>query len=61
MIPSNISDDILEEKVIQSFQKIDISVTVNDIDDCNCLGKSGNNTIVRVVNRRICKKALERP
>lgn len=27
----NISDDILEEKVIEIFEGIDISVTVNDI------------------------------
>ena len=32
-IPSNISDDILEEKVIQIFEGIDLSVTVNDIED----------------------------
>ena len=33
---------------------------VNDIEDCHHLGKSGNNTIVRLVNWRICKKALEK-
>ena len=58
-IPSNISDDILEEKVIQIFEGIDVSLNANDIEDCHCLGKSGKNNIVRFVNRRICKKALE--
>ena len=57
-IPSNISDDMLKEKIIQIFEGIDLSVTTNDIEDCHGLGKSGNNTIARLVNRRICKKAL---
>ena len=48
---------MLEEKVIQIFEGIDLSLTVNDIKDCHRLGKSGKNTIVRFVNRRICKKA----
>ena len=58
-IPSNISDDVLEEKVMQIFEGIDLFLTTNDIEDCHHLGKSGNNTISRFVNRRICKKALE--
>ena len=33
---------------------------VNDIEDCHCLAKSGNNTIVMLVNKRICKKALDK-
>ena len=43
-IPSNISDDMLEEKVIQIFEGIDLSLTANDIEDRHCLDKSGNNT-----------------
>ena len=58
-IPSNISDDILEENIIQIFEGIDLSLTANDIEDCHRSGKSGNNTTVRFVNRRICKKGLE--
>ena len=37
-IPSNISDDLLEEKVIQIFEGIDLSITANDIEDCHRLG-----------------------
>ena len=59
-IPSTLSGDMLEQKVIQIFEGIDISVTVNDIEDCYRLGKSNNNTIVTLVNRRICKKVLEK-
>ena len=50
---------MLEEKVIQIFEGIDLSLIGNDIVDCHHLGKSGKNIIVRFVNRRICKKALE--
>ena len=50
---------MLEEKVIQIFEGIDLFVTASDIEDCHFLGNSGNNTIVSLVNRRICKKALE--
>ena len=57
--PTNMSDDMLEEKVIQIFEGIDLSFTVNDTEYCHRLGKSGKNTIVKFVNRRICKKALE--
>ena len=37
-IPSTISDDLLEEKVIQIFEGIDLSITANDIEDCHRLG-----------------------
>ena len=37
-IPSTISDDLLEEKVIQIFEGIDPSITANDIEDCHHLG-----------------------
>ena len=51
-------DGIFEDKVIQIFEGIDIPVTVNDTEDCHCLGKYGKNTIVGLVNRKIRKKAL---
>ena len=57
-IPSNISDDILEQNVIQIFEGIDLSVTANYLEYCHRLGKSGYITIVRLVNSRICKKPL---
>ena len=48
-----------EGKVIQSFEGIDISVTVNDIEDWHHLSMSDNTTIVRLVNRRNRNNALE--
>ena len=59
-ITSTKSGDSLAEKVIQIFEGIDISVTVNDFEDFHRLGKSGNNTIVRLENKRTCKKVLKK-
>ena len=59
-ITSTKSGDSLAEKVIQIFEGIDISVTVNDFEDFHRLGKSGNNTIVRLENKRTSKKVLEK-
>ena len=59
-VRSTISDEILEEKLIKFFEGIDIPVTVNDNGDCHRLGKSGNNFIIRLVKRKICKRALEK-
>lgn len=59
-ITSTKSGDSLAEKVIQIFEGIDISVTVNDFEDFHRLSKSGNNTIVRLENKRTSKKVLEK-
>ena len=42
------------------MENIDIKLTEKDIEVCHCLGKSGNYTIVRFVNWKICSKALEK-
>ena len=53
-----VKDDQLEEKVIDIFSQLNISLSKSDIEDCHQLGKS--NTIVRFVNRKFCKDALEK-
>ena len=46
-IPSNVSDDTLEDKVIDIFHSLNINVSKNDIEDCHRLGKADpKNTIV---------------
>ena len=47
-IPAEVKDDQLEEKVIDIFSQLSISLSKSDIEDCHQLGKS--NTIVRFVN-----------
>ena len=51
-------DDQLEEKVIDIFSKLNISISKSDNEDCHQLYKS--NTIVRFVNWKFCKDALEK-
>ena len=56
-IRAEVKDDQLEEKVIDIFSQLNISLSKSDIEDCYRLGKS--NTIVRFVNQNFCKDALE--
>ena len=51
-------DDQLEEKVTDIFSKLNISISKSDNEDCHRLGNS--NTVVRFVNRKFCKDALEK-
>ena len=58
-IPSNVSDDTLEDKVIDIFHSLNINVSKNDTEDCHRLGKAYlKNTIVQFVNRKFCCEAL---
>ena len=50
---------MLEEKFIKIFEGIDLPLTVNDIEDCHRLCKSGKNIIFKFVSWRICKKDLQ--
>ena len=59
-IPARVKDEHLENKVIDIFRCLKISIDPSDIEDCHRLGNSTpKNTIVRFVNRKFCKKALE--
>lgn len=40
MIFDSFTDDQLEEKIIKIFDKIDIKVSTNDIEDCHCMNRS---------------------
>ena len=48
----------LEQKVIDIFSHLNISISKLDTEDCHRLGKS--NTIVRFLNRKVCKVALKK-
>ena len=59
-IPSNVSDDALEDKVIDIFHSLNINMSKNDIEDCHRLGKADlKNTIVQFVNCKFCYEALD--
>ena len=57
-IPAEVKDNQLEEKVIDIFSQLNISLSKSDIEDCHRLGKS--NTIVRSVNQKFCEDVLEK-
>ena len=60
-IPSSVHDNLLEDKVVDIFSQLNITISKSDIEDCHRLGKANpKNTIVRFVNRKFCNIALEK-
>ena len=60
-IPSTVHDNLLEDKVIDIFSQLNITISKSDIEDGHRLGKANpKNTIVRFVNRKFCNDALEK-
>ena len=62
-IPDNVSDQVLEEKVVDILNEISDDVSPKDIEACHRVGVSKNNskkTIVRFINREHGKKTLTR-
>ena len=57
-ILAKVKNDQLEEKVIDIFSQLNISLSKSDIEVSHRLGKS--NTIFRFVNRKFCKDSLEK-
>lgn len=59
-ISDSISDENLESKVIDILAEIDVNVESKDIEACHRIGKSSpKRSIVRFVNRKVCKSALK--
>ena len=57
-IPQSVSDNQLEEKVVDILKAIDVNITTNEIEACHCLGKKKKNVIVPVINKKHCLKTL---
>ena len=57
-IPQLVSDNQLEEKVVDIMKAIDFSITTNEIEACHRLGKKKKNVTIRVITRKHCLKAL---
>ena len=58
-IPQSVSDNQLEEKVVNILKAIDANITLNEIEACHRLGKKKKNVIVRVINRKHYSKTLQ--
>ena len=60
-IPSTVHDKVLEDKVIDIFSQMNITISKFDIEACHSLGKANpKNTIEQFVNRKFCNNALEK-
>ena len=59
-ILDSVSDDQLEEKVIEIFNQINVKIDKFDVEDCHRMGKLKKTTTVHFVNRKNCKSILEK-
>ena len=57
-IPSSITNDLLEERVILVFEKLGVVMEVMDIVACHGLGETGR-VIVDLLNRKDAQNVLE--
>ena len=57
-IPHSVSDNQLEEKVVNILKAINANITTKEIDAYHRLGKKQKNVIVQVINRKHFLKAL---
>ena len=60
-VPSSVHDNLLEDKVIDIFIQLNITISKSDIEHCHRLGKANpKNKTVRFVNQKFCNNALEK-
>ena len=58
-IPSNVTDEAIEDKVVNVFKSLYIDIKKSDIEGCQRLGKANpKNTVVHFVNRKHGEEAL---
>ena len=60
-IPDSVSNQNLEEKVVDILNEISVDVSTKDIEACHCVGVSKNSlkkTKVHFINRKQTKKVL---
>ena len=57
-IPSSVTNEQLEPKVIELLGKIDVSVSSEKIEACHRIGKEGERTIVKFSRRKDCFAVL---
>ena len=59
-ISDSVCDEDLDSKVIDILAEIGVNVESKDIEACHRIGKSSpKNSIVRFMNRKVCKSALK--
>ena len=60
-VPSSVHDNLLEDKVIDIFSQLNITISKSDIEDFHRLGKANpKNKIRQLVNHKFCNDILEK-
>ena len=57
-IPCSLDDNILEEKVIQVFEKVGCSIDSSNIEACHGITKKNDRVIVKFSRRKDCQRVL---
>ena len=62
VIPTSISDDELEKTTVGILNSMNVNLDSSDVEACHRIGRSKDGkpkkTIIHIVNRKFCKKAL---
>ena len=57
-IPRSVDDNILEEKVIQVFEKVGCNIDSSNIEACHRITKKNDRVIVKFSRRKDCQRVL---
>ena len=57
-IPRSVDDNILEEKVIQVFEKVGCNIDSSNIEACHRITKKNDRVIVKFSKRKDCQRVL---
>ena len=57
-IPSTVSDDNLENKVLKIFDKLRVPINPNNIEACHRIKKGSDRTIVKFNKRKDCQQVM---
>ena len=57
-IPSSVSDDNLENKVLKIFDKLGVPINPNNIEACHRIKKDSDRTIVKFNKRKDCQQVM---
>ena len=57
-IPSSVSDDNLENKVLKMFDRLGVPINPNNIEACHKIEKDFDRTIVKFDKRKDCQQVM---
>ena len=57
-IPTEVDADVLEEKIVNIFEKLGCNIPLNRIETCQRVSKKSATVIVKFLRRRDCQQVL---